>query len=209
MQCDPYSYSLRVLYKASFSSEVIFGVYGVRTQGMRSEGLSALKFSFSLRRSLVQDGDNAHTCWQDPLSPDNDKARDILPILSPLDFPFLHSSLLSPWLFLHWEYHDTFCFYILDYSHHAIWPSGKQVWLLDFELSLYSVLIYCHRQISTCMVCEFIASALRRQSSFQVVGNSLLSLLHWQSLFASQLVCHSVIINPSEERYRVPSFQFP
>lgn len=96
MQCDPYSYSLRVLYKASFSSEVIFGVYGVRTQGMRSEDLSALKFSFSLRRSLVQDGDNAHTCWQDPLSPDNDKARDILPILSPLDFPFLHSSLLSP-----------------------------------------------------------------------------------------------------------------
>lgn len=133
---------------------------------MRSEGLSALKFSFSLRRSLVQDGDNAHTCWQDPFSPDNDKARDILPILSPLDFPFLHSSLLSPWLFLHWEYHDTFCFYILDYSHHAIWPSGKQVWLLDFELSLYSVLIYCHRQISTCMVCEFIASALRRQTEF-------------------------------------------
>ena len=98
-------------------------------------------------------------------------ARHTLPTFGLFGFPIsllqtCHSSLLPPRLFLPWEYYKSFGFCVLDYSHHLMIPSRQLVWVLDFECSPYCVLICYHRWPSTCVVCEFMASELRRQIAF-------------------------------------------
>lgn len=188
---------------------------------MRSEGYfswDTVEFSFSVRGILGHKSDSAHSCWLESLCLYSDKVIYILPTLAPLVFPIFCSKLATPGFFcLGFSCTRNIMIYLVSIfsivNHHPI----MTLTLTSLSFGFWILPLLCSDVLwSTCIACGFMASVLRRQTaSFHgsPVKQSL-AVRHWQSLLASQLVCHSVIISSSKESMRFspscpPSFQFP